>query len=56
MNDKECPRCGAYGFGCYECTPIDDDPPCTGCHDTGFNPNTEKACDCAEGLKLQQAD
>lgn len=21
MSDEECQRCGAYGFGCYECTP-----------------------------------
>ncbi|TNE46870.1 MAG: hypothetical protein EP341_09620 [Sphingomonadales bacterium] len=21
---EQCPRCGGYGFGCYECTPSDD--------------------------------
>ena len=24
MTDRECPRCGAYGYGCYECTPATD--------------------------------
>lgn len=24
MGYGQCPRCGGYGFGCYECTPPDE--------------------------------
>lgn len=31
-----------------------NDPPCTDCQDTGYNPNTEKACTCQAALGGEQ--